>query len=219
MLTLHSCRLCKFGGMVTPMQTGLRERKKAETRAALSKAAMRLALERGVENVTAEAIAAAADVAPRTFHNYFSGKEEAIVAELVEGAAGLADALRARPAAEPVWDALHHAIVAEVSGRPEELAEMAARMRMIRSSRSLLAPRLTVFEQVSRVLATAIAERTGTDAERDLYPRLLAAVVAAALKTAMDAWIEGNGSASLVELATDALAQLRAGLPDPRAST
>jgi AcrR family transcriptional regulator len=74
-------------------QTGMRERKKAATRAALSAAAMRLALERGMENVTAEAIAEAADVAPRTFHNYFSSKEEAIVAELLERGKGFADAL------------------------------------------------------------------------------------------------------------------------------
>ena len=60
---------------------GRRERKKAATRSALCRAAMRLALERGVENVTLEAIAAEADVAPRTFHNYFASKEDAIVAE------------------------------------------------------------------------------------------------------------------------------------------
>jgi AcrR family transcriptional regulator len=201
------------------VQTGLRERKKAETRVALSKAALRLALQHGVESVTAEAIAAEADVAPRTFHNYFSNKEEAIVAELVGRAVEFADALRARPAGEPIWDALHHAIVARLSGSPEEMAELAARMRRVRSSRSILAYQLTVYEQINLVLATAIAERTGTDVERDSYPRLLAAVASVALKTAMGIWIERNCSESLVDLATDALTQLRAGLPEPHPST
>jgi AcrR family transcriptional regulator len=197
------------------VQTGLRERKKAATRAALSHAAMRLALDRGVDNVTAEAIAAAADVAPRTFHNYFASKEEAIVAVLVDRATGFADALRARPAGEPVWDALHHAIVAELSGPPDAMAELVAHMRLVTSSRSLLAYHLTVFEEINRLLASAIAERTRTDPGRDLYPRLHAAVAAVALKTALEMWIEGDSDASPVALATDALAQLRAGLPEP----
>ena len=57
---------------------GLRERKKAETRAALSWAAIRLTVERGFENVKVEDIAAAAGVSPRTFNNYFASKGEAI---------------------------------------------------------------------------------------------------------------------------------------------
>ena len=60
--------------------TGLRERKKTETRTALSQAVLRLALERGLDAVTAEDIAAAANVSVRTFHNYFGTKEEALVA-------------------------------------------------------------------------------------------------------------------------------------------
>src|SRR5713226_7002153 len=65
-------------GMVGCM--GLRERKKSETRAALSWAAVRLIVERGGENVLVEDIAAAAGVSPRTFSNYFSGKGEAVAA-------------------------------------------------------------------------------------------------------------------------------------------
>jgi AcrR family transcriptional regulator len=197
-------------------QTGLRERKKAATRAALSQVAMQLALEHGVEHVTAEAIAAAADVAPRTFHNYFASKEEAIVAVMVDRAKGFADALRARPAGEPVWDSLQHAMVAELSGPPEAMAELLAQMRMLESSRSLRAFTLTIFEEVDHLLLAAITERTGPDVERGLYPRLLAAVAAAALKTAVEAWArDEDRDPTPVALATDALRQLRAGLPEP----
>jgi AcrR family transcriptional regulator len=198
------------------MQTGMRERKKAETRAAISKAARQLALARGADNVTAEAIAAAADVAPRTFHNYFANKEEAIVADLVDGAARLANALRVRPAGEPVWDGLQHAIVASLSGPPEELAQLTATMHMIKSSRSLRAHQLTVYEQTNQLLAGAIAERTGTDVVRDIYPHLLAAVAVMAMRAALRMWIEVGSSVSPADVAVDALAQLRAGLPEPR---
>lgn len=198
------------------MQTGLRERKKAATRAALSRVAMQLALEHGVEHVTAEAIATAADVAPRTFHNYFASKEEAIVAVMVDRARGFADALRARPADEPVWEALQNAIVAELSGPPEVMAEFLAQMRMLKSSRSLRAHHLTVYEEVDRLLLTVIAERTGSDVKRDLYPRLLAAVAAAALKTSVLMWGEDDDrDPTPVALAADALRQLRDGLPEP----
>src|SRR5258708_8577472 len=85
---------------------GLRARKKLATREALSRAALRLALERGLENVRVEDIAAAAGVSPRTYNNYFSSREEAICALRSERADRIAAALRARPAGEPLRDAV-----------------------------------------------------------------------------------------------------------------
>ncbi|MFC7642252.1 TetR/AcrR family transcriptional regulator [Streptosporangium lutulentum] len=64
----------------TAAAAGRRERKKLATRAAVREAALRLALRDGVENVTVEQIASEADIAVRTFFNYFSSKEEAVVA-------------------------------------------------------------------------------------------------------------------------------------------
>lgn len=61
------------------MSDGLQERRKAETKRALSCAALRLARELGPDGVTVEAIAEAAGVSPRTFFNYFASKDNAIV--------------------------------------------------------------------------------------------------------------------------------------------
>ena len=59
---------------------GLREAKKEQTRSALSDAALHLVSRHGYEATTVDAIARAAGVSVRTFHNYFSSKEEALVA-------------------------------------------------------------------------------------------------------------------------------------------
>jgi AcrR family transcriptional regulator len=70
---------CKNVGMTEPTPPRLRERRKAETWAALHDAAASLAVESGVEQTTVEAIAERAGVSPRTFFNYFRAKEDAIL--------------------------------------------------------------------------------------------------------------------------------------------
>lgn len=62
-----------------PAPSGLREAKKARTRADLARAALLLAAEEGLHGTTVEAIAARAGVSPRTFFNYFDSKDEAVV--------------------------------------------------------------------------------------------------------------------------------------------
>ena len=73
------------GGMSESADTGLRERKKLDTRRALSDAALQLAFDRGgLDAVTREEIAALAGVSLRTFNNYFAGKYEALAYRMAE---------------------------------------------------------------------------------------------------------------------------------------
>src|SRR5258708_30609060 len=91
---------------------GLRERKKLAVRQALGSAVLRLAVERGLENVTVEDITAEADVSLRTFGNYFSSKYEAICAIGTDRARRIGATLLARPAGEPLWEAMADAMLA-----------------------------------------------------------------------------------------------------------
>jgi hypothetical protein len=86
-------------------------------------------------------------------------------------------------------------------------------MRAIRDNPPMLAQHLVVFERGRLVLAEAIAERTGTDAGRDLAPRLLASVAVAALRTSIELWAEADIDVSLPDLIRESLVRLRAGLP------
>jgi hypothetical protein len=68
---------------------------------------------------------------------------------------------------------------------------------------------------VQREVAAAVAERTGTDAERDLYPTLVAAAIGAAIMAALEQWLRADPPVAVDGLVREALGQLRAGLPVP----
>ena len=166
---------------------GLRERKKAATRAALSAAALRLTMERGLDRLRVEDIAAEAGVSPRTFNNYFSRKEEAVVGNATTQADRIAAMLRSRPGGEPLWESLRHAVI-EAYGEPDR--EAVATVRLIKDEPSLQAEFVKADLLGQRVLAREIAARTGADAARDLHPRLAAATVVAVVHTALDHWLD-----------------------------
>jgi len=195
---------------------GLREHKKQETRNALSWAAVRLAVERGFDNVLVEDIAAEAGVSPRTFNNYFASKAEAISARHLDRARMAADVLAARPADEPLWPALTAAVLANAgSGQDAPDPQWTAGVRLMTSEPALLGEMLKAVAVAQRSLTEAIARRTGTDPDRDMYPHLVAAAVGAAWQVATDRWANADPPVPLAPLMREALTLLAAGLPDP----
>jgi AcrR family transcriptional regulator len=194
---------------------GLRERKKLATRSALSEVALRLTVERGLDRVRVEDIAAEAGVSPRTFNNYFSSKEEAIVGSGMDRAAGMRAALRARPAGEPLWQAVSHTVAEMFPGDEDPDRAWVARVQLIKATPALMAERLKSDAALERALAEVIAERTGTEAERDLYPRLAAAAIVATVRAALDYWLDAPAATALRSTVTSALRQVAGGLPDP----
>jgi AcrR family transcriptional regulator len=201
---------------------GLRERKKAETRSALSWAAIRLTVERGYDNVKVEDIAAAAGVSPRTFNNYFSSKGEAIVSRHVDRFHRAADELLARPDGEPLWESITQVALNQFEPGPEVVAHpvgdrgaWAAGLRAMIAEPALQGERLRAGARAEAEFAAAVAQRTGTDLENDLYPHLVAAAVTAANTAAQDHFLRSGATASIKALLTEALARITAGLPTP----
>lgn len=171
------------------MSTGLRERKKRETYRAIFHAAHELVRARGLDRVTVDEIAAAAGVSSRTFFNYFSCKEEAVVGMDPEILTEVADELRRRPAREGPIDALR-AVLLGRDDAEETLRRWQLRSELVRRHPELLPRHLATMAQVESVLAATLAERLGTDPERDPTPRLLVAVVFGVTRAAIAWWEE-----------------------------
>ncbi|WP_445169079.1 TetR/AcrR family transcriptional regulator [Mycolicibacterium sp. Dal123E01] len=196
---------------------GLRERKKAETRRALSDAALQLVFERGMDNVTREAIAERAGVSLRTFNNYFAGKYEAIAYRQLERMRRALSAFRACPAGVPLWTAITESVLEPL------LAEMGEDYAPTRKQLDQLVE-LSMAIEVRNALANnlmaewvaAIAERTGTDPVRDMYPRLVAASSRAVAEAAMDTYIASDPPVPIVGLMRRGFADVAAGLPEPQ---
>lgn len=200
-------------------RTGLRERKKQETRVALSWAAIRLCVERGVGDVRVEDIAAEAGVSLRTFRNYFSSKAEAIAARHHDRFRRIADELRARPADEPLWDALRAAVLSgftlgrDGASAPEQT--WLSGMRLLFTEPSLQGEMFKANALAQAELAAAIAERTGADVTRDLHPELAAAVVGTACTVAMGRWLHADPPVPMTTRLAEAIDAVAAGLPVP----
>ena len=199
------------------MTSGLRERKKLATRQALHAAALELVAERGLDRVSVDDIAERADVSPRTFFNYFASKVDAVIGWDPSYAHRLADAFAARPLDESPVDALREVLVADAAAMARDSRLWRLRMRVMDGNPTLMPSLAAGFAVSERVLASAIADRTGTRTDADLYPTLLAAVQATVMRTSLQRWAADDFRSSLPALVAQAWSLVTAGLPPPRA--
>jgi AcrR family transcriptional regulator len=196
-------------------EASLRERKKSATRAALRRAAVELVESRGLCAVTIEDIAHAADVAPRTFFNYFSSKVDAISGLDPDARAELVRRLQQRPAHEPPLEALRAAMLGTPSNFTSEPRDLLRRLALVRSDPHLLAHHVSAWAETERALVMALVERTGRERQRERYLTLLVATVLSAARVATLSWCERGGEVPLVEELALHLDMLQSGLREP----
>ncbi len=198
--------------------TGLRERKKVETRTAIRQAVLLLALQRGIENVTVEQVAAEANVSVRTFHNYFGSKTEALTEAWRDELEVYVDALRERPRDEPILASLEHVlsmIVARMGQRPRGVT---GPEDLVRSGLALPWQRSALLDEAVRLITDVVAERTGTDASSDIYPHLVTSAAISAITTTFQ-FAPAVTSAERESLLHRSFVLLRAGLQAEEAPT
>ena len=194
-------------------QTGLRERKKAETRAAISQAVLHLAVARGLDHVTADDIASAANVSVRTFHNYFGTKEEALVSAWTTEFQVHIDALRDRPGDEPILASLEQVFSGIASSVVSLPTDVGAHVDVLWTSLAMAKYRSVVLDRAIRMITEIVAARTGTDAATDVYPHLVTASAISAIVTAFQ--FSPAGSSAMPDreqLLHECFALLREGL-------
>jgi len=189
-----------------------------QTRAALADAALRLAAERGLDQITVEEISEAADVSSRTFFNYFGSKDEAItdahLAHDAEIRAILATLLPDLPVLAAIRLSLNFAIAQIETDR----AQWLLRLRVIEANAGLLATLVASGAAAERETAGVIADRLGLPRD-DAYPQLIVAVASAAFRCAMVRWARGDGQQTLSALVDEAFSGVAAGLPNPENAT
>jgi AcrR family transcriptional regulator len=161
--------------MTSSLPAGLRERKKAKTRATIREQAMRLFEEQGYAATTVDQIAEAAEVSQSTFFRYFPTKEDVILTDDFDPL--IVAAIRAQPAGSPPVKALLDGMRSVFVDLDEpEWAIERRRQRIIGSVPELQARVMHATIEAVDMLAAVLAERAGKPAD-DLTSRVLSGAV------------------------------------------
>jgi AcrR family transcriptional regulator len=171
-----------------PGRPGLRERKKARTRAAIREHALRLFRAQGYDATTVEQIAEAAEVSPSTFFRYFPTKEDVVLQDDMDLL--WMDIFRAQPPDLGPIAAMRIAVRTAFEGMAaSDLDQLRETMDMTMAIPAVQARMMEEFARTTQRIAEAVAERSGKDASDFAVKALAGAVVG----IAMAAWFDHPG--------------------------
>ena len=194
---------------VSEESPGLRERKKAKTRAAIQAAALALFERQGYQATTVDQIAAMADVSQSTFFRYFPTKEDVVLLDRYDPL--MLAALRAQPAELSPIVALRRTLRSVLGALPpDELARERQRAMLIVSVPELRARALDQLAATLEPFTEAVAARTDRPVDDSAVRALTGAVLGVSISAMLAA--SQDPSADWVELMDTGLAHLEAGL-------
>ncbi len=189
---------------------GLRERKKAKTRAAIQQEALRLFRRQGYAATTVEQIAAAAEVSPSTFFRYFPTKEDVVLFDILDPL--FIASFRTQPLELNPLQALRAAL-GEVRRAltTEEMAQQHERALLFFSVPELRSAWVAQISDGAKMLAELIGDRLGCSPDDFAVCNFSGAIVGVAVAAMLR--IADDRSANLLELVDRSFAHLEAGLP------
>ncbi len=190
----------------------LRERKKADTRRRLMTLALRLFEERGFDETTVGELAAAAEVAPRTFFRYFPTKVEVLFGDHDELVALLRDTLAARPADESIVHAVRRATLVGIQRLITDPAPYLTRSRLAASVPAAHARSRQLDADYENVIAEALAADRNTDPATDLRARVIARAAWSATRAAREVWLASAAERDPSRLINEAFDLLEQGV-------
>jgi AcrR family transcriptional regulator len=177
---------------------GLRERKKARTRAAIQEHALRLFREQGYDATTVEQIAEAAEVSPSTFFRYFGSKEEAVAYDALDPA--VMSAWRSQPPDMAPIPAIRKAMLevfATLSA--DQMAELMGRGRLLFSVPELRQAAINEMLRSAQMVTDELAARLGRPPD-DLELRVFAGAIMGGLLAALIPMLDGESADMATQL-------------------
>jgi AcrR family transcriptional regulator len=174
-----------------PPRAGLRERKKAKTRALIQEHALRLFREQGYDETSIEQIAESAEVSPSTVFRYFPTKPDLVIYDDLDER--MIEAFRVQPPELNAVQALRASLRSGFGGLAgDEMAVQLERERLMRSVPELQAAMLGEFARTVGEIADLVAERSRRPADDDAVLALAGAVIGIAIA----AWFSADGDDS-----------------------
>ncbi len=194
---------------------GLRERKKARTRAAIREHALRLFRENGYQRTTVEQIAAAAEVSPSTFFRYFPTKEDLVLQDDMD--TRMIEAFERQPAGLSPVAAVRAGVREAFSSYTEaELETVRETTSLTMTVPEVRARAMDEFSRTIAVIADALAKRSGRPAD-DLAVRTMAGAIIGVIMSITMPWEGWSSDRQAIEdmfaRIDQGLALLEAGLP------
>lgn len=189
---------------------GLRERKKARTRAAIQSHALRLFAAKGYDETTVEEIADAAEVSQSTFFRYFPTKEDVVLLDRFDPL--MLEAFAAQPPELSPIAALRAAMRSVLGSLPEgEREQERLRGRLTFSVPELRARALDQIAGTMQVFNEAMAVRVGRSADDAAVRTLTGALIGVAISALVT--VGDDPDTDYLEVIDAALEQLEGWIP------
>ncbi len=190
------------------MATGLRERKKQKTKEAIQRVALRLFLKQGYDESTIEEIAAAVEISPSTFFNYFPTKEDVVLYDIYDPMtiSMFLDSPKDEPLDKTIRRVMH--AIGDVMERDKEM--IFARAKLFLEVPELRGRMLDELERSNVLFGKLLAQRTGRRPD-DFELRVTVRVLTSAIYEAVLEWWNRRGREPLGPLANRALDVVGAG--------
>ena len=191
-----------------PHTPGLRERKKARTRALIQTHAIRLFIEQGYDATSIEQIAEAAEVSSSTIFRYFPTKPDLVIYDELDNV--LIGSFRMQPADVSVVEALRGAMRASFAAMASTDIEMQLeRATLLTTVPELRSAMLDELVRTMQEIAGLIAERSGRPADDDAVVALAGGV----LGVSIGAWFgsDGNWTERFIDRLDAGMAMLESG--------
>jgi AcrR family transcriptional regulator len=198
--------------MVRPAQTARSER----TRHALRQAALVRFLAQGVEETSAEQIAADAGVSLRTFYRHFTSKHDLLFSDYDVGLQWFRTALADRAPGESIIESVHSAILTAPYDNDAVTKIAALRAQELDPGRIVRHIRQVEADFAEAVEEHLAGDSPDADADGRLRITVTARCIAAAVFGSMEVWMLGEDRSlpELARLCRTALDSLKAGIVD-----